>query len=103
MPENAQKGVIKSFPISRVYQAHIPTCPSGYWLFGFASKKYHPLYDLDAKDGMHWDLKPGITQHIYTGELSCFRNMWRIYSRKRKQGKIIINYIRTKANQEEQK
>ena len=27
-----------SFPISRVYQAHIPTCSSGYWLFGFASK-----------------------------------------------------------------
>ncbi|MDE5737364.1 MAG: polyamine aminopropyltransferase [Oscillospiraceae bacterium] len=39
----------KSFPISRVYQAHIPTCPSGYWLFGFASKKYHPLHDLNAK------------------------------------------------------
>ena len=38
-----------SFPISRVYQAHIPTCSSGYWLFGFASKKYHPLDDLDAK------------------------------------------------------
>ena len=38
----------RSFPISRVYQAHIPTCPSGYWLFGFASKKYHPLHDLDA-------------------------------------------------------
>ena len=37
-----------SFPISRVYQAHIPTCPSGYWLFGFASKKYHPIDDLDA-------------------------------------------------------
>lgn len=35
-----------SFPISRVYQAHIPTCPSGYWLFGFASKKYHPLNDF---------------------------------------------------------
>ena len=30
----------------RVYQAHIPTCPSGYWLFGFASKKYHPLEDF---------------------------------------------------------
>ena len=40
--------VYKSFPISRVYQAHIPTCPSGYWLFGFASKKYHPLSDLDV-------------------------------------------------------
>ena len=38
-----------SFPISRVYQAHIPTCASGYWLFGFLSKKYHPLIDLDAK------------------------------------------------------
>lgn len=38
-----------SFPISKVYQAHIPTCSSGYWLFGFASKKYHPLYDLDAE------------------------------------------------------
>lgn len=38
-----------AFPISRVYQAHIPTCSSGYWLFGFASKKYHPLDDLDAK------------------------------------------------------
>ena len=39
------------------------------------------------KDGMHWGLKPGIIQHIYTGEPSCFRNMWRIYSRKRKQSK----------------
>ncbi|MBR4277476.1 MAG: polyamine aminopropyltransferase [Lachnospiraceae bacterium] len=39
----------KSFPISRVYQAHIPTCSSGYWLFGFASKKYHPLKDFDEK------------------------------------------------------
>ena len=39
----------KSFPVSRVYQAHIPTCASGYWLFGFISKKYHPLNDLDEK------------------------------------------------------
>ncbi|MGN0341835.1 MAG: polyamine aminopropyltransferase [Roseburia sp.] len=38
--------VFRSFPISRVYQAYIPTCPSGYWLFGFASKKYHPLNDF---------------------------------------------------------
>jgi spermidine synthase len=36
--------VFRSFPVSRVYQAHIPT--SGYWLFGFASKKYHPLEDF---------------------------------------------------------
>ena len=38
--------VFRSFPVSRVYQAHIPTCTSGYWLFGFASKKYHPLEDF---------------------------------------------------------
>ena len=38
--------VFRSFPVSRVYQAHIPTCPSGYWRFGFASKKYHPLEDF---------------------------------------------------------
>lgn len=37
----------RTFPISRVYQAHIPTCPSGYWLFGFASKKYHPINDFN--------------------------------------------------------
>ena len=37
----------KSFPISRVYQACIPTCPAGYWMFGFASKKYHPLIDFN--------------------------------------------------------
>ncbi len=36
------------FPICRVYQAHIPTYPSGHWLFGFASKKYDPIRDLDA-------------------------------------------------------
>lgn len=41
--------VVRIFPVSRVYQAHIATCPAGYWLFGFASKKYHPIKDFDAK------------------------------------------------------
>ena len=36
------------FPIALVYQAHIPTYPSGHWLFGFASKKYDPVRDLQA-------------------------------------------------------
>lgn len=40
--KRAHKRIVESFPISRVYQAHIPTYPSGHWLFGFASKKYHP-------------------------------------------------------------
>ncbi|MDE5883872.1 MAG: polyamine aminopropyltransferase, partial [Oscillospiraceae bacterium] len=57
----------KSFPISRVYQAHIPTCPSGYWLFGFASKKYHPLHDLNARRWKARHLKTWYyTGHLYT-------------------------------------
>ena len=31
--------VFRSFPVSRVYQAHIPTCPSGYWLFWICIKE----------------------------------------------------------------
>lgn len=54
-----------SFPISKVYQAHIPTCSSGYWLFGFASKKYHPLRDLDEK---RWNER-GIKTWYYTTNL----------------------------------
>jgi len=46
--KRAHARIVKSFPVSRVYQAHIPTYPSGHWLFGFASKKYHPLKDLNA-------------------------------------------------------
>jgi len=46
--QRAHKRIVESFSISRVYQAHIPTYPSGHWLFGFASKKYHPIENLDA-------------------------------------------------------
>lgn len=44
----AHQKLVTFFPICRVYQAHIPTYPSGHWLFGFASKKYHPLRNLDT-------------------------------------------------------
>ena len=57
--------VYKSFPISRVYQAHIPTCPSGYWLFGFASKKYHPLNDFKPEK---WEAL-GLKTWYYTTNL----------------------------------
>lgn len=33
------------FPVSTVYQAHIPTYPSGHWLFGYASKGIQPVND----------------------------------------------------------
>lgn len=46
--QRAHKRIVDSFDMARVYQAHIPTYPSGHWLFGFASKKYHPVRDLDA-------------------------------------------------------
>lgn len=38
----------KIFPISKVYQFHMPTYPSGHWLFGFASKALDPIKDLKA-------------------------------------------------------
>jgi len=47
--QRSHKRIVSTFPISRVYQAHIPTYAAGYWLFGFASKKYHPVDDFDAK------------------------------------------------------
>lgn len=47
--QRSHKRIASTFPISRVYQAHIPTYAAGYWLFGFASKKYHPIDDLDAQ------------------------------------------------------
>jgi len=47
--KRAHKRIVDSFSISKVYQAHIPTYPSGHWLFGFASKKYHPIYDFAPK------------------------------------------------------
>ena len=45
--KRAHKRIYDSFPISKLYQAFIPTYPSGHWLFGFASKKYHPLRDMN--------------------------------------------------------
>ncbi len=51
--QRSHKRIVDSFPISRVYQAHIPTYPSGHWLFGFASKKYHPVRDLN---GTIWNM-----------------------------------------------
>jgi len=37
------------FPISKVYQFHMPTYPSGHWLFGFASKVLDPVEDFKPK------------------------------------------------------
>lgn len=55
--QRAHKRIKEFFPICRVYQAHIPTYPSGHWLFGFASKKYDPVKDLDAEKWNNLGLK----------------------------------------------
>ncbi len=47
--QRAHKRILEFFPVCRVYQAHIPTYPSGHWLFGFASKMYDPITDLDEE------------------------------------------------------
>jgi len=68
--QRAHKRIVQSFPISRVYQAHIPTYPSGHWLFGFASKKLHPVRDFDPAA---WNAL-GIPTSYYTTVLhvGCF-------------------------------
>ncbi|WP_434311125.1 polyamine aminopropyltransferase [Hominifimenecus sp. rT4P-3] len=63
--QRAHKRIVESFPISKVYQAHIPTYSSGHWLFGFASKKYHPLRDLNET---RWN-KRGLSCRYYTTTL----------------------------------
>lgn len=68
--QRAHKRIHESFPISRVYNAHIPTYPSGHWLFGFASKKYHPTKDLRS---VEWNML-GISTNYYNTKLhvGCF-------------------------------
>ena len=63
--QRAHKRIVQSFDISKIYQAHIPTYPSGHWLFGFASKKYHPLKNFDAD---RWNQR-GIQTRYYNTEL----------------------------------
>jgi spermidine synthase len=68
--QRAHRRISESFPVSRVYQAHIPTYPSGHWLFGFASKKYHPTADLRADA---WN-RQGLATRYYNTKLhlGCF-------------------------------
>ncbi len=62
---SAHRCIAHAFPISSVYQAHIPTYPSGHWLFGFASKKLHPI---EGAKGDEWK-KLGINTRYYNPQL----------------------------------
>ncbi len=68
--QKAHKQIAAVFPLSMVYQCHIPSYPSGHWLFGFASKKYHPIDDL--KDG-YWNALDIKTRYYNTDlHRGCF-------------------------------
>ena len=62
---DAHAHIAVEFPVSTVYQCHIPSYPSGHWLFGFASKKYHPIGNLDEE---RWN-RLGISTRYYNTEL----------------------------------
>lgn len=66
--QRSHKRIVSTFPISRVYQAHIPTYAAGYWLFGFASKKYHPIDDLNIERWKSFELKTNYyTTNLHIG------------------------------------
>ncbi len=68
--KRAHRRIKEKFEIAKVYQAHIPTYPSGHWLFGFASKKFDPIKDLDAD---RWNAL-GLKTRYYNTDLhvGCF-------------------------------
>ena len=45
------------YQIVRFYTAFIPTYPSGFWSFAFASKKYDPIKDFRPKRYKNYDLR----------------------------------------------
>ncbi len=55
--ERTHSKISSIFPVAKIYQAHIPTYPSGHWLFGFSSKKYHPLEDFNSENFTKMNLK----------------------------------------------
>ena len=68
--KRSHQRIVSTFPVSRIYQAHIPSYAAGYWLFGFASKKYHPIDDLKAADWLSLHLKTRYyTTRLHVG---CF-------------------------------
>lgn len=68
--KRAHRRIKEFFPQCFVYSAHIPTYPSGYWLFGFASKGLDPVKDLDAD---RWNAL-GLKTKYYNTDLhkGCF-------------------------------
>lgn len=47
--KNMYANLRQVFPLVEMYQAFIPTYPSGFWSFACASKRYHPVADFDRQ------------------------------------------------------
>ncbi len=65
--KRTHRRIRESFPIHQVYQAHIPSYPSGHWLFGFNSITFDPLKDVNAE---RWNAL-GIKTRYYNTDLHC--------------------------------
>ena len=65
--QRAHRRIAATFPVSKMYQAHIPSYPSGFWMFGFASKGLHPVRDLKKEE---WK-KLKIPTRYYNLSLHC--------------------------------
>ncbi|WP_167957755.1 polyamine aminopropyltransferase [Anaerosporobacter faecicola] len=63
--QRAHRNIKAVFPVSEVYQMHIPTYPSGHWMFGFASKGLSPIKDLNAE----WWNQLGLETRYYNTDL----------------------------------
>lgn len=67
--QRAHRRIKEFFPICKVYQAHIPTYPSGHWLFGYASKTVDPL----KADAERWNALELETRYYNTDlHKGCF-------------------------------
>jgi len=53
----AHKKIKGNFNVAEVYMFHQSIYPSGLWLFGFASKKYHPIHDHKPEVWEQFNLK----------------------------------------------
>ncbi|MDR0947104.1 MAG: polyamine aminopropyltransferase [Ruminococcus sp.] len=60
--QRAHRRISEMFNTAEVYQLHIPTYPSGHWLFGFASDKFKPT-EFDAEK---WNNLGHVTHYYNT-------------------------------------
>lgn len=80
----AHKKIKGLFPIAKVYQAFIPTYPSGHWLFGFASKQLDPV------------------QHVTEAYIETLGQVTKYYNKDLHKASFVLpNYVKEALKQED--